>query len=321
VAGEALIELRDVSVVYRGRHAWGSEGTAALTGFSLSIAEGEMVGLVGESGSGKTTAGNVIAGLVGAAQGDVLWEGSRLTTARRRKLRGQLQLVGQNPRWGLDPQRRVGTSVAEPLAVLGIGTRRGRRAAAEELLAAVGLGRAIVSRYPHQLSGGQAQRAVIARALISNPRVIVFDEVVSALDVSVQVQVMNLIRDLQQEHRFAGLFISHDLAAVRYAADRVAVLYQGYTQHVADSATFYVAPLHPYSRILLSSVARIPDESQFDDAAPEVRAAVVGCPLSDVCPYAVERCKRERPELRQIGSEWAACHRAEDMASTVSATS
>ncbi|TYB58166.1 ABC transporter ATP-binding protein [Nonomuraea sp. PA05] len=216
---------------------------------SLQVAEGETLGLVGESGSGKTTTSRVALGLQRPTSGTVRFDG-RPFPKRRRELAGRMQAVLQHPHWSLNPRMRVGQSVAEPLDVLG----RTEKNAVTEMLEHVGLGADFADRYPHELSGGQRQRVSIARALVTRPGFIVFDEAVSALDVSVQVQILNLIKDLQAEYGFSALFISHDLGAVRYVADRIAVMRQGEVVETADTRTFYTDPSHEYSKQLLEAL-------------------------------------------------------------------
>jgi ABC-type oligopeptide transport system ATPase subunit len=254
-SGSATISARDVVVTYRARHGL----VHALKSVSLEIAAGQTVGVVGESGSGKTTLGRVLLGLVRPTSGQVWFHGEPLTgrgaaRRRRRRYKSRLQVVLQNPDWSLDPALRVWRSIAEPLVVAGTTPRRERRTAVEEMLTMVGLDTSLADRHPHELSGGQRQRVAIARAMITKPDLIVFDEAVTALDVSVQTQVLNLIRDLQTERGFAALFISHDIAAVRYVSDQIAVVYQGELVESGPAQRFYHRPDHPYTRQLLNAL-------------------------------------------------------------------
>ncbi len=298
-----LVELEGVTVRYAIGPAWRRQVKEAVRGVTLEVDEGETVGLVGESGSGKTTIGRLCVGLLQPTTGAVRFRGERVVLGRR--LRGQFQVVLQHPEWSLNPHLPVATSVAEPLAITGLVARRDRDRLVEDMLERVGLDRAFARRYPHELSGGQRQRVAIARALITKPAFVVFDEAVSALDVSVQAQVLNLVKDLQADYRFGALFISHDLAVVRYVADRIVVLYAGEVMESGPAARFYGVPLHPYSRALGSGASahalRLNPTTDVDD---------LGCPLSPRCPLVVERCRVERPVLRSIQNTQVACHRA-----------
>ena len=247
-----VIRLDDVSTVFRS--GWGrwQRRNEAMKEVSFAIAEGETLGLVGESGSGKTTTGSVTLGLRAPTSGTVEFLGRPL--GRPADRRGLLQSVPQHPQWSLNPRLPVGLSVAEPLAARDGSGLRTHGAAVAQMLRDVRLDATLAARYPHELSGGQRQRIAIARALITRPRFIVFDEAVSALDVSVQAQILNLVRDLQAEHGFGALFISHDLAAVRYVAHRIAVMQLGRIVELAETQRFYETPEHPYSRQLLEAL-------------------------------------------------------------------
>jgi ABC-type glutathione transport system ATPase component len=247
-----VLALDQVTTVFRTGWGRGRRVLEAMKDVSFSIDEGETLGLVGESGSGKTTTGSIALALRAPTSGEVRFLGKSF--GRRSERRGQLQSVPQNPYWSLNPRLPVGLSVAEPLSATRGGSLRSHAAAVESLLGQVRLSPRIASRYPHELSGGQRQRIAIARALITQPRFIVFDEAVSALDVSVQAQILNLIKDLQAEHRFGALFISHDLAAVRYVAHRIAVMRLGRIVELAETQRFYETPEHEYSRQLLEAL-------------------------------------------------------------------
>ena len=248
-----VITLRDLAVDYRSGPAWRRTRVPAVEGVDLDIAAGETVGLVGESGSGKTTLGRVMLGLVRPSRGQVRFDGMPLDASLRR--RGALGVVFQHPEWALNPRLRCATSILEPLQIQRIGDRAERQQRLHALLGEVGLDPALAQRFPGELSGGQRQRMAIARALITQPRFIVFDEAVSALDVSVQSQILNLIQSLQQQHRFAALFISHDLAATRYVAQRIAVMRHGRFVEVGPASRFYEQPEHAYSRALYATIA------------------------------------------------------------------
>jgi ABC-type glutathione transport system ATPase component len=247
-----VVELRQIVVTYRKGPPWQRVAVPALMGVSLAIAAGETLGLVGESGSGKSTLGRVALGLVQPTRGEVLFDGRPLGPAFRRS--GALAVVFQHPEWALNPRLRCGTSIAEPLHIQRRGSPAERATAVAQMLEQVGLDPALAQRYPDELSGGQRQRMAIARALITRPRFIVFDEAVSALDVSVQSQILNLIRRLQTEFGFAALFISHDLAATRYVAQHIGVLLRGELVETGPASRFYAQPEHAYSRALYATL-------------------------------------------------------------------
>lgn len=295
-----------------GTHRLGlHRGRDVLSDITLSLPTGETLGVVGESGSGKSTLARVGLGLHRPTEGKVLFDGSALTRASRRALRGQRQVVLQTPQWSLNPRLRCATSIAEPLAIEGVGSRREQRAQVVALLEQVGLPAAVASRYPHELSGGQQQRVAIARALATSPRLLVLDEVVSALDVSVQAQTLNLLRSLQEDQGFAAIFISHDLAVVRYVSHRVAVLYGGRLVEVAPAEAFYSNAAHPYSRTLQLAHTSLPD-ARFK-LRDSLTTPSTGCVLANRCPLVQDRCRLEVPALRQVSSSLVACHRGEEV--------
>jgi ABC-type glutathione transport system ATPase component len=308
---DPVLELVDASLRYVRGPIWRRDVVWAVRGVSLAIDAGQTVGLVGESGSGKTSIGRLALGMVSPTSGAVCFAGEPLA-GRAKRRRGKLQVVLQHPEWSLNPRLRCGTSVAEPLAILGQGGAAERRTAVAEMLALVGLDAAVATRFPHELSGGQRQRVAIARALITSPRFIVFDEVVSALDVSIQAQILNLIKRLQSERRFAALFISHELAAVRYVSDRVAVMYAGEIVETARSIDLYSAGAHPYTRAL-QAAARGDPTYQLRDA---VDLPEVGCPVEPRCPMAIGVCREVHPRLRPLAGRMVACHRAEELPAT-----
>jgi ABC-type glutathione transport system ATPase component len=247
------LALQDVSVSFRSGWGAGSRHIRAMRAVSFDVRAGETLGLVGESGSGKSTTGAVALGLQRADTGTVHFEG-RPFPRRARERAGRIQAVLQHPHWSLDPRMRVGPAVAEPLGVTDGGGYRVHRDRVAAMLDDVRLAPDLAERFPHELSGGQRQRVSIARALITNPAFLVFDEAVSALDVSVQSQVLALIVALQREHGFAALFISHDLAAVRAVSHRIAVMNHGEIVELADADVFYSHPSHPYSQQLLEAL-------------------------------------------------------------------
>ena len=281
----------------------------AVEDVSFSVAPGEALALVGESGSGKSTLGNVVAGLRAPTRGTVRFDGRAPDAASRRAV----QVVFQDPYGALDPRMPVSEVIAEPLRIQRIGTPADRRARAAALVEQVGLPRDALNRYPHEFSGGQRQRIAIARALAPGPRLIVADEPLSALDVSIQSQVLNLLRDLQAEHGLAYLFISHDLAVVHHLADRVAVLYLGRLVEVAARDALFARPAHPYTQALLDAVPRIGRRRARGAAIrgemPSPLAPPPGCVFHPRCPKAEAICRTEPPVLRDTApGQAAACH-------------
>jgi peptide/nickel transport system ATP-binding protein len=290
----------------------------AVDGVSFSIYAGETLALVGESGSGKTTVGRLVLRLIEPSAGRVLFEGRdlfALGAAALRAFRRSAQLVFQDPYASLNPRMTVGAILAEPLALHAIVPPARRHERVAELIGTVGLDPRFARRYPHEFSGGQRQRIAIARALAVEPKLIVCDEPVSSLDVSIRSQVLNLLRDLQRRLGLAYLFISHDLAVVKHIADRVAVMNLGRIVEIADARSLFAAPRHPYSRALLSAIP-VPNPRARRDRIilagdmPSVIEPPAGCHFHDRCPFAVERCRSDRPLLTDDGAGHAtACHR------------
>jgi oligopeptide transport system ATP-binding protein len=265
----ALLEVRHLVKEFARRGTLFSRGTAvrAVDDVSFAVAEGETFGLVGESGSGKTTTGRCILRLIEPTSGEVLFRGEdvlRFTRARLRRARRDMQIVFQDPYSSLNPRMRVGAIVEEPLLIHGLGDRPARRARVEELFTLVGLDPSHLARYPHEFSGGQRQRIGLARALALNPSLVIADEPVSALDVSVQAQVVNLLMDLQERLKLTYLFIAHDLRLVRHLCTRVAVMYRGRIVELAPAAALYEDPRHAYTKALLSAIP-VPDPTHRPD--------------------------------------------------------
>jgi peptide/nickel transport system ATP-binding protein len=315
-----VLEVRDLKVHFAIHHGFlrrAGGHVFAVDGVSFSIAPGETLGLVGESGCGKSTVGRAILRLIEPTAGTIRLDGrdiSHLGKAALRPLRPQMQIIFQDPFSSLDPRMSAGDIVAEPLRVHG----RARGGALNELVAGlfdrVGLRATQMESYPHQFSGGQRQRIGIARALALEPKLIVADEPVSALDVSIQAQVLNLMSDLQRERGLAYLFISHNLAVVEHISHRIAVMYLGRIVEYTDKATLFRRPLHPYTESLLLAVP-VPDpkikrqKRVLQGDVPSPINPPSGCHFHTRCPYAVERCRVESPALREVRpGQMVACH-------------
>ena len=293
----------------------------AVDGVSFTVNQGETFGLVGESGCGKTTLGRCILQLERPTAGHVVFAGQDLTTmteARLRVFRRQMQVIFQDPLSSLNPRMTVGQMLDEPLKVHGIVPGRAeRRQRVADLLAEVGLPAVLTARYPHELSGGQRQRVGIARALAIQPSFIVCDEPVSALDVSIQAQIINVLDDLQERHGLTYLFVAHDLSVVRHISDRVAVMYLGKFVELADWQGLYEEPLHPYTQALLAAVP-IPDPEVeahreriiLRGEVPSPLHPPAGCVFHPRCPLALAECQHVVPEFREVQpGHWAACLR------------
>jgi len=296
----------------------------AVNDVSFELRAGETLGIVGESGCGKTTLGRALVRLYEPTAGRVHFEGKDVGTLEGealKKLRADVQMVFQDPYTSLNPRRTIERTLEEPLILHGVRSRDERRARVRKLLATVGLRESDLPKYPHEFSGGQRQRIGIARALVLEPKLVIADEPVSALDVSIQSQVINLLMELQRERGLTYIFISHDLTVVKYISDRVAVMYLGRIVELADSEEIYRSPRHPYTRALLAAVP-VPDPTRerHDDPlegdVPNPSDPPSGCPFHTRCRFVVDRCRSELPRLEpsQAGSSHlVACHRADEL--------
>ena len=324
---QALVQVRNLKKyfpIYQGailqRHVGDCK---AVDGVSFEIYPGETLGLVGESGCGKTTTGRTILQLYEPTDGQIFFEGVDMTTLKEndlRRLRSHMQMIFQDPYASLNPRMTVGSIISAPLEVHKIARGKEKRERVDELLELVGLNPEFVNRYPHEFSGGQRQRIGIARALALSPDLIICDEPISSLDVSIQAQVVNLLEDLQEQLGLTYLFIAHDLSMVRHISDRMAVMYLGKIVELADRDEIYLHPLHPYTQALMSAVpVPDPDFSEtrqriiLEGDIPSPVTPPFGCNFNTRCPIAREICFQEEPAYREIKSmHWTACHFSED---------
>ena len=328
-AAAPVLEVADLHRTYRVRRGLFRAAAAlrAVDGVSLSLDPGRTLAVVGESGCGKSTLARMLALLDTPTSGTIRIEGADTATTQdgaKQALRRSVQMVFQDPFGSLNPRRTVSGTLEEPLIIAGEGTGAERRAAVLEMMARVGLRPDQAGRYPHMFSGGQRQRIAIARALMLRPRLVVADEPVSALDVSVRAQVLNLLMDLQDGFGLAYVLISHDLGVVRHVADTVAVMYLGRIVEQAARDTVFAEPRHPYTRALLAATpgaaafgllarSRAAEEPVRGEP-PSPLAPPPGCPYHTRCPHTVPRCRESVPVLRQVDASLVACHRAEEIA-------
>jgi peptide/nickel transport system ATP-binding protein len=316
----AIIEIKNLKkhfVMTRGIIKKKTTKVRAVDGLNFDVYQGETLGIVGESGCGKSTTGQLILGLLDATEGNIFFQNKDLAVLSQeelRKARRDLQVIFQDPYSSLNPRMTVEELIGEPLVVHGLASGKKLREEVIELMKLVGLGEHQLKRYPHEFSGGQRQRIGIARALALKPKVIVCDEAVSALDVSIQAQILNLLKKLQRELGLTYVFIAHGLPAVRHISDRIGVMYLGRMVELSDRDEIFEKPLHPYTQALLDSVP-IPDpkfrkEHQLiEGEIPNPSNPPSGCHFHPRCPYATDRCRQEDPEYREImPKHFVACH-------------
>lgn len=291
----------------------------AVDNVSFSINPGETLGLVGESGSGKSTLGRTVLRLLEPDHGEVIFDGidiRKLKGDDLRQVRMFMQIIFQDPLASLNPQMTIGQAVEDPLIIHDIGTKEQRKNSVMELLDIVGIGRDFINSFPHEFSGGQQQRVGIARALALNPKFIVCDEPVSSLDVSIGAQIISLLYELKRQLKLSYLFISHDLAVVKYLSDKVAVMYLGAFVELAPKEELYGNPLHPYTRALLASVPKMPKNGGHQKRFPALKGEIpspvdlpLGCRFQSRCEYVMDICRREEPIFREVSPEhFVSCH-------------
>lgn len=311
----ALLQVENVSKTFRQR----GKILRAVENVSFALEPGKTLGLVGESGSGKSTLGRLVLRLLDSDKGRVIFNGADITRYKKkqlRPLRRDMQIIFQDPNASLNPKMTVGDAIEDAMAIHDIGTKASRQARVLELLERVGLPNEVQYAYPHELSGGQLQRVGIARALSLNPKLIICDEPVSALDVSVQVQVIQLLKDLQQELNLAYIFISHNLAVVEYLSDEIAVLYLGEVVEQAPADELFKQPSHPYTQVLLNSILKIPDRPENRQKMIAIQGEIPspldppsGCTFHPRCPFAQDVCRHAKPERKKVAEgHYATCH-------------
>ena len=317
---KVVLEIRNLSKVYESKGV----NVKALTDVSLDVYQGETIGIVGESGCGKTTLGRCVVRGIDASSGQVLFHTEedgvidflKTTSAQMKKYRRDIQMIFQDPYASLDPRMTVFDIISEPLRYNSNMSKREIEEAVDRIAEQVGLNKAFLRRYPHAFSGGQRQRIGIARSLILQPKVIVCDEAVSALDVSIQAQIINLLEDLQKEYNLTYLFISHALSVVRHISDRVMVMYLGRMVEFGETEELFANPMHPYTRALLSAAPQpdpdvVIDRIILEGEVPNPANPPSGCHFHPRCAYATEQCKKEFPPLREIDGRTVACWNCE----------
>ncbi len=323
MTSETIVSIRGLKKYFpvrKGVLSRVSDYVRAVDDVELEVKRGSTVGLVGESGSGKTTLGKTVLRLLTPTAGKIFFEGEDITgldSARLRPLRREMQMIFQNPYGSLNPRMNVGSLVSEGISIHNTVKKEERGEFVTRLLGEVGLGTDVMGRYPHEFSGGQRQRIAIARAISLHPKFVVCDEPVSALDVSVQAQIINLLKDLQKKHGLSYLFISHDLRVVKHISDLVAVMYLGKIVEIAPSEEIYSNPVHPYTKMLISAIPEINrtgskngKEASVSGEIKSIADIPSGCSFHPRCPIATEICSRETPPLEKKGDDGrsVACH-------------
>lgn len=317
--GNAILEVKELKQHFPVRSGLlkAPEVLKAVDGVSFSVYRQETFGLVGESGCGKSTVGRTLLKLLEPTSGSCFYEGKDIYQLPSREFKGvrrQLQMVFQDPYSSLNPKKRIGKTLEEPLKIHKIGNKERRIEIVMNLLERIGLSSDHYFRYPHEFSGGQRQRIGLARALVLNPKVVVCDEAVSALDVSIQAQILNLLKEIKQDFKLSYVFISHDLGVVRYISDRVGVMYLGKLVETASSEALFSDPKHPYTQALVSALplpdpARKKERIKLTGEVPSPRSPPSGCSFHTRCPYANELCRQREPISREIdANHWVACH-------------
>ncbi|WP_342558670.1 dipeptide ABC transporter ATP-binding protein [Metasolibacillus sp. FSL K6-0083] len=318
IKDEVILNVKELKKYYpMKKNKAGATVVKAVDNVDFHIKKGEILGIVGESGCGKSTLAKVIIQLLEATTGDILLEGKSLMNCKGPKLkevRRSMQMIFQDPYASLNPRWTIERTLLEPLIVHKIGTKQERQKIIKNIMKDVGLDESYLSRYPHEFSGGQRQRIGIARALVLNPKLIIADEPVSALDISVQAQILNLLKDLQEEYDLTYMFITHDLSVVQYIADRIMVMYLGRIVEIGDTETIFSKPLHPYTEALISAVPQVTEEKSKERIIikgdlPSPTSPPTGCHFHTRCPFAMEKCKTEQPQLQFTNDSRAvACH-------------
>lgn len=330
MSAQAILKVRTVQKHFLTNSGWFKDGKTirAVENVSLTVNAGETLAVVGESGSGKSTLGRLIMGLHDPTHGAIFYNDKNindLPPREKKRLSRDIQFIFQDPYSSLNPTMTVGALIAEPLKVHKLGTKQARETVVKDLMRRVGLQPDHINRYPHEFSGGQRQRIAIARALSVNPKVIIADEPVSALDVSVQAQILNLLQSLKNEYNLTLIFISHDLSVVRHLADRIAVMYHGHMVELGDCETVFSKPAHPYTQTLLNAILSAYPEDAIThfqlnkpDLTAKTESAAGGCIFHDRCKYATLQCSVSHPSLKQISDhQSSACLYATEIAAEV----